>query len=140
MRLWRAILAIAMATLWVAAGLHCRLELLPGLEFLSCCQHAGVDSGPAHHQKDCAGDGCAAIESGLYKSEQAQDAPLRPRLTLVAWLSPSPETARQIALDFAAPVWAASPELAQIWQFFQRAALPPRAPSPVAYTFRFGAF
>jgi hypothetical protein len=131
-RAWRIIFAVAIATLWVAAGSHCRLEILPGFEFLSCCQHSAVEKNPTHHEKDCQDDGCAAVELGFYKLAKPQQAPLKPLLLLVAWLVPLPDIYQDA--DSACLVRATSspPDLPRIWQFSQRKALPPRAPSIVS--------
>jgi len=118
-----------MATLWVAAGSHCRLEVLSGFEFLSCCHHAEADQSPAHHEKECGSDGCAAIELGFYRLETLQQAPLRPLLALVAWVVPLPDYCRPTAPTSPVIASSAPPEISRLWQFFQRTALPPRAPS-----------
>ena len=132
MRVWRAIFVSAIVTLWVAASFHCRLEVLTGFEFLSCCQHSESEQSPAHHEKECNDDGCAAVERGFYKPEKLQDAPAMPLLALVAWLSPLPELDLSSAFDPLVSISSSPPELPQAWQFFQRTALPPRAPSFVS--------
>ena len=73
---------LRIATLWVAAGSHCRLEVLPGFEFLSCCQHPESEKTPAHHEKECGDDGCAAVELGFYKLAKPQQAPMKPLLAV----------------------------------------------------------
>ncbi|MCX6922123.1 MAG: hypothetical protein NT154_02720 [Verrucomicrobia bacterium] len=129
MRAWRTIFAVAIATLWVAAGAHCRLEVLPGLEFLSCCQHTEAEKTPAHHEKDCGDDGCATIELGFYKVSKQQVSPVKPLLAFVAWLVPSPGNWQASASDPLVSIAPSPPELVPLWQFLQRTALPPRAPS-----------
>ncbi len=121
-----------MATLWVAAGSHCLLEILPGLEFLSCCQHAPADKTPAHHEKECDGDGCTAVEMGFYKLEQSRPATARPFLGLVAWLFASPDGFPENLSEGLVSPTPSPPELPRLWQFVQRTALPPRAPSAVS--------
>ena len=116
----------------MAASFHCRLEVLPGFEFLSCCQHSGSKQSPAHHEKECNDDGCAAVERGFYKPETPQDAPVTPSLALPAWLSPLPELSRDSAFDHLISISSSPPELPKAWQFSQRTALPPRAPSFVS--------
>ena len=125
-------LVVAIATLWVAAGSHCRLEVLPGFEFLSCCQHQNAEQTPTHHEKDCDEDGCAAIELGFYKLEPTQPASLGPVLGLVAWLVPVLDVCRPSPSDLPAFASCSPPELPRLWQFSQRTALPPRAPSFVS--------
>ena len=129
---WRNFLAVAIATLWVGVGSHCLLEVLPGLGFLSCCQHPQSEQSPAHHEEDCAGDGCSAIESGFYKLEQRQNAPIKPLLPLVAWLTAVADDRQPTAPVFPVLVSSSPPEVSRIWQFLERAALPPRAPSFVS--------
>jgi hypothetical protein len=132
MRLGRTTLAILLATLWVGVGLHCRLETFPGLEFLSCCDHAAPDKSPAHQDNDCEGDGCAAIESGSYQLQPPQSAPVKPLLALVAWLTPLPDTGQLSSPALPVAVLPSPPEFLRLWQFTHRAALPPRAPTFVS--------
>ncbi|MEI7939727.1 MAG: hypothetical protein WCK27_23845 [Verrucomicrobiota bacterium] len=120
------------ATLWVAAGSHCRLEILPGFEFLSCCQHSDVEKNPTHHEKDCQDDGCAAVELGFYKLAKPQPAPLKPLRMFVAWLVPLPYSCQAGESVCLVPASSSPPDLPRIWQFSQRTALPPRAPSIVS--------
>ena len=132
MRAWRIIFAVAIATLWVAASFHCRLEVLTGFEFLSCCQHSESEQSPAHHEKECNDDGCAAVERGFYKPARLEDAPVMPLLALNAWLSPLPDEGQSGAFDSFVSISSSPPEFPKTWQFFQRTALPPRAPSPIS--------
>jgi len=131
-RLWRAILASAIVTLWVAASFHCRLEVLTGFEFLSCCQHSESEKSPTHHEKDCNDDGCSAVERGFYRPEATQSAPLIPLLALNAWLSPLPDDGPSRACQSLVTISSLPPELPRLWQFSQRTALPPRAPTFVS--------
>ena len=129
MRACRTFFVSAIAALWVAASFHCRLEVLTGFEFLSCCQHSEGEKSPTHHEKECSDDGCAAVERGFYKPETPQDAPVMPLLALVTQMSPSPEHDRGSAFDHLVSISSSPPELPKAWQFYQRTALPPRAPS-----------
>jgi hypothetical protein len=122
----------AIATLWVVAGFHCRLEVLPGLEFLSCCQHSGHEKSPAHHEKECADDGCAAVELGFYKPEKLQDVPVITLLAPVTRLALLPDLELLNAFDHSVNISSSPPELPGVWRFSQRTALPPRAPSFVS--------
>ena len=121
-----------MATLWVAVSFHCRLEVLTGFEFLSCCQHSKSEQSPAHHEKECTDDGCAAVERGCYKPEKLQDAPVIPLVAFVVWMSPLPQHEQALAFDHLVSISPSPPELPKAWQFSQRAALPPRTPSLVS--------
>jgi hypothetical protein len=129
MRACREFLALAIAALWVAAGSHCLLEALPGLEFLACCQHSEAEKPLAHHDQDCDGDACATIESGFYKAEQQQLAPEKPLPSLATCLTVVPDTVQSRALGSPVFAFSSPPELHRIWQFTQRTALPPRAPA-----------
>ena len=129
MRRWHTVLAIGIATLWVAVGSHCLLESLAGLEFFSCEQHAGADTSPAHSEDDCGADGCWAIESGSYQAQRPLNAPVRPVLALAAWLSVLPALSLEGGAGQVEAVACAPPELTRLWQFSQRSALPPRAPT-----------
>jgi hypothetical protein len=115
----KPILAILLALLWLPVTSHCRLEMIPGLEFLQCLADTPTDS-------DCEGDSCQSVESANYKPEDAQpvlDLPAAFLTVLVAL--PSLESA-----PIQQPDWQATapPELPSSWQFFFRAALPLRAP------------
>ena len=132
MRAWRTIFAVAIATLWVAASFHCRLEVLTGFEFLSCCQHSESEQSPAHHEKECNDDGCAAVERGFYKQEKSQYAPVMPLLALNAWLSPLLALDPSSASKHLVSISSSPPELPKAWQFSQRTARLPRAPSFVS--------
>ena len=129
MRFWRTVLVLTLATLWVAAGEHCRLEMLSGFEFLSCCHHSEADKTPAHHEKDCGDDGCTTVESGFYQQARPNQSPPKPLLELVAWLVPLPEENPRAGVGYPLKVSDSPPELPGAWLFLQRAALPPRAPS-----------
>ena len=105
------------------------MEILPGFEFLSCCQHSVLEKNPTHHEKECEQDGCAAIELGHYKLANPQQALLRPLLLFVAWLVPLPDNCQSGISACLVPASSSLPDLPRIWQFSQRTALPPRAPS-----------
>ena len=129
MRTWRTWLAVAIATLWVAAGSHCRLEVLSGLEFLSCCHRSEIEPSPAHHENECGSDGCAEVELGFYRLSKPLQAPLKPWLMLVTWLVPLPAPCPPSARDSLVGLASSPSEFTGAWQFRQRTALPPRAPS-----------
>ena len=131
MRRWRTVLAVAIATLWVAVGSHCLLEALAGFTFFACEQHAEA-AGAAHSDRDCGDDGCWAIESGAYQAQKPVNAPGRPLLLDITTLLTSVEVCPAEART-APPGISASPPLpAALWKFAQRAALLPRAPTFVS--------
>lgn len=117
--------ALIVLALWGLAVMHCKLEAVPGFDFLkSCCF---VDSEPSS-PTDCESDGCGAVEDGGYRSEE-QTASAPPPLLILALLSavieaPMPELQVCSFVSSHPP-----PELPKTWQFSYRTALPPRAPS-----------
>jgi hypothetical protein len=120
---------LGLAVLWLPVSVHCQLEQMPGLDFLSCCDHE--DTTAPHQDDDCEGDACAVVESGLYKSEERQISLPAPDLAPTMLLhSPSPTPVSSFVPQRDAGT--APPELCRLWQFSSRAALPPRAPSVVS--------
>jgi hypothetical protein len=105
------------------------LEKLPGLMFLACAD----DTAATTHQEDgCDTDSCASVESGFYKIEDAGQVVPMPPLIPSAFLTATmleaarPAVFQSVIFDFAPT------ELPRLWQFSQRTALPPRAPSFVS--------
>jgi len=120
--------ALTVLALWGLAAMHCKLEALPGLGFLrSCCF---VDSAPSS-PRDCESDGCGDVEDGSYRAEEQKAAAPQPPLML-ALMSPVLEAPLPDLPGVCFSVSQAPPELPRFWQFSDRAALPPRAPSLVA--------
>lgn len=125
-RFLKNILVVLVAVAWLPMTLHCRLETVPGLEFLACEAESRSDSVPS---SDCGDTGCCSVEKSQYKTEQHrltllppnfQPSPFAPVLDLANTLSD--EASRE------APA-IAPPELPRCWQFIFRTASPPRAPS-----------
>jgi len=127
---FQILLALTLVALWPLATSHCRLEKLPGLEFLACADNAVAE---AHPDADCGTDGCASVESGFNKTEDAHlilPGPSwvpSPILTAVLLAVVEPATTTSGLVTDPTP-----PELPRGWQFSFRAALPPRAPSCVS--------
>jgi hypothetical protein len=120
--------AMVLLALWVPVICHCELERLPGFKFLVCCAHP--DLAP-HQDNDCEEDGCAVVESGLYRSEECSVTLPAPVPLLTAFqqlLEPVLPELRPVR----EATGSAPPELVQAWQFSFRTALPPRAPSAVS--------
>lgn len=121
-------IALALVALWLPVTMHCTLETLPGLGFLqTCCGDEALPSA-----SDCQDDHCAAVESGLYKTEQRLSLAPAPIVwaALAAWVwlvAPAPDPFSDLG-----PAPSPPPELLSTWQFSRRTALPPRAPSLVA--------
>lgn len=117
--------AMLTLVLWGLASMHCTLEGVPGLGFLKTC--CFLDSASAAPQ-DCESDGCSSVEDGQYRPEEQTVSAPQPLLilTLLAPVIEAPPPATQAVLLTASEF---PPELPKVWQFSQRAALPPRAPS-----------
>jgi hypothetical protein len=119
------ILALTVLAIWGLAAMHCKLEAVPGFDFLkSCCFADSAPSAP----KDCDRDGCGAVEDGSYRSEEQTASAPQPLLVLAVFSSTieiaSPELEAHSFVASQPP-----PELSKVWQFSHRTALPPRAPS-----------
>ena len=126
MRSVKIVLTVLLALFWVAATNHCRLEHIPGLAFMVCCDQ---EDSTGSQDKDCETDGCAAVENQLYKAENTQLSMPAPTFVFTLFLTPlfdelpTPAASSHVLPD-AAPM-----QLPRVWQFFYRTALPPRAPS-----------
>jgi hypothetical protein len=120
--------ALTVLVLWGLAAMHCQLETLPGLALLkSCCLVESAASSP----NDCKSEGCCAVEDGNYRPEEQTTSVPQPFLVPALLASvievPLPELWADSVVASPSP-----PELLNVWQFSQRTALPPRAPSLVA--------
>ena len=108
---------------------HCGLELVSGLDFLPC---APSEADAGHPANDCGedDDGCATVESGLYKVEETEIASVEAPAPFVAFALAMVLTQswQHAACDQAETV-VAPPEISPSWQFVRRAAPPSRAPS-----------
>jgi hypothetical protein len=125
----RAVMVFVFIGVFALATNHCRLEILNGFEFLVCCSHDGqTEAATPHQDDDCDTDGCAALEQGLYKSEDGRIPQIVPLI-----ISPEIVAADDQRLTEPAPLAQfstfADPGLPASWQFLFRAASPPRAPS-----------
>ena len=117
--------ALTVLALWSLAAMHCKLEALPGLEFLkSCCFVETTTPSP----KNCESDGCGAVEDGGYRMEE-QTATAPQPLLIIAMLPAALEAPLPDLQNFSPTASLPPPDLPKVWQFTLRAALPPRAPS-----------
>ncbi|MEJ0091823.1 MAG: hypothetical protein WDM80_19000 [Limisphaerales bacterium] len=123
-QLFKKILILLLVAVWSLAANHCKLEQLPGFQFLKCGEFAAASE---HSGGDCTSDGCTVVESGFYKTEKTQPA------TTVSLLLQIPAVQISVAARASAGnifvSHPAQPELPQCWQFAFRTASPPRAPS-----------
>lgn len=119
--------AVLLLALWGLAAVHCKLEALPGFQFLDTC--CATDSAPSS-PKDCSDDGCDSVENGGYRAGDQTltvPEPLRLPLTILPALEPESLQPNVLSCRFLAP-----PEIPRGWQFSCRAASSPRAPSVVS--------
>ena len=125
---WLKIVAVfGLLVFWLAASNHCRLEPIPGLSFLACCEEG---NGVPGQDNDCQTDGCAAVESGFYKMEDLHALVSAPPLVQVT--APLPLLPVQVPPGPTVILELVPPDLPTTWQFTFRAAAPPRAPSLVS--------
>ena len=129
----RTILILLLAALWAPVSIHCQLEQIPALEFLSCCSHDDADDthpGKGCAEDDCATDACSVVESGFYKIEDHGVLVALANFdlsTTPAWLElllPADPALTSTHSPRSQP----SPSPIRPWQFFTRTALPARAP------------
>ncbi len=140
-RLLRAILVTATLAFWLAGSNHCRLEQLPGMQFLACAPadcssdtaaHEESSNCAGHESPDCADDACASIEGAMYQAGVQRiktDAPalVSPEAAL-AMLAVSAAIDQPIPRIFPAQC-DSPPSVPRQWQFSQRTVAPVRAPS-----------
>ena len=129
MKWFKTMTLMAMLALWLPATNHCRLEQIPGLSFLACGDH---EEAAPRSAKECDSDGCAPVESGLYKTEDTNvDTVVPVFVAEVSLLTAIPvETRRRFFLP-GFPT-AVPSDLLGTWQFSFRTALPPRPPNPAS--------
>ena len=115
-----------LAFTWVMLASHCRIEAMPGFEFLRCAPdvHTSNEGGDP-----CKDSGCCSVEFAQYHApRQHEIAPV-----IVFAIVPADNFGvveqslpKEVSLGI---LTAAPPELPTSWQFSHRKALPVRAPS-----------
>jgi hypothetical protein len=119
-------LALMLALAWVPLMSHCKLETVPGLQFLRC---AFEDQAPAKAPGHCDGTSCCAVESGKYQAPDSQQIVPVFALALLPF-DVVPDSGQslppQVSLGL---LTAAPPDLSTPWQFTSRTAPLSRAPS-----------
>ena len=128
----KTILVMAVLAFWLPATNHCRLELIPGLEFLDCCNHSEDGQASNQHENECENDLCAQVEDGLYKAESTHIQVQAPPISLPGIVLPLIEQIPAPLLPSRLLPETSPPELPKTWQFSFRAAAPPRAPTLVS--------
>lgn len=122
------LIAILLLALWLPATLHCGLEAAGAIAGEGCAKAAEPSSAPTAH---CEDDGCKTIEEGLYRPTtpllKGAAAPVALCLCLIWQDTLEPYPVARPALSSASHV---EPfEFTVPWQFVQRAAPLPGAPS-----------
>ena len=122
----RNVLVVLAALTWLSMTMHCRLETVNGLEFLTCQTESDFHDEPS---SDCGDAGCCLVEQSKYKTEQYRlSIPLPNLLTLT--FAPVLDWANALSGEVSRVAFTvAPPELPRCWQFVFRTASPPRAPS-----------
>lgn len=118
-----------LALTWVLLTSHCRIEAMPGFEFLRCATDVHATDTTNEGGDPCKETGCCSIESAQYHApRQHEIAPV-----VIAAIVPADDFGiveqslpKEVSLGI---LTAAPPELPSSWQFLSRTALPPRAPS-----------
>jgi hypothetical protein len=118
-----------LALTWVLLTSHCKIEAMPGFEFLRCATDIHAPAESESGGDPCKDVGCCSIESAQYH------APRQHELAPVVVLAIVPadnfgvveqSLPKEVSLGI---LTAAPPELPTSWQFLSRTALPVRAPS-----------
>jgi hypothetical protein len=125
----KTIVSLTVLALWATCTLRCEMEVLASSAAMSCCDEAGDESNEAPTQpKQCV---CSFVQSGGFISEKSGVPMPLPHFALI---TPSALPQADDSLHTPAPAELISPppELAKVWQFTFRTALPPRAPSFVS--------
>lgn len=117
------------ALMWVLLTSHCKIEAMPGFEFLRCAADIHAPAESESGGDPCKDTGCCSIESAQYH------APRQHELVPIVLLAIVPadnfsvveqSLPKEVSLGI---LTAAPPELPTSWQFLSRTALPVRAPS-----------
>ena len=121
--------AVVVMAVWLFATQHCGLEaagLFAGhdgaAEGSNCCSGSG----------GCENDGCATVEDGAYRPDQSALVISAPVLSVDAFLvlcDVIPPQRLQAEIQLPRDAFERPRDWVTTWQFVQRAALSPRAPS-----------
>lgn len=127
-RCLKTIWIVGLALMWLPITAHCKLEMISALsEILACCDHE-QESQP-HQDDDCQRDGCAAVESGKYRTQELDALVVAPDFTPIDL----PEAALELSAlpdEVSLGIFTtAPPPMEHTWDFSLRTALPARAPS-----------
>lgn len=125
------IAALLLLALWLPATQHCGLEAAGLIDGASECHDPTACDAP-HNQSHCDLDNCQPVENSAYNPAGNTILITAPLALFCLSDLPviTPETG--VILSLAPERTNPPPELAPTWQFVARAALSPRAPSPVS--------
>lgn len=117
-----------LALTWVLLTSHCRIEAMPGFEFLRCATDVHASDKANEGGDPCKDAGCCSIESAQYHAPRQHEI-----AAVVVAIVPADNFGvveqslpKEVSLGI---LTAAPPELPNSWQFLSRTALPVRAPS-----------
>lgn len=110
---------------------HCRIESVPGFNFLSCLSENSCHN-DTKSQQQSEQSNCCSVEKSQYKSEQFRIT-LPTLEMLVVDAVPVIDFANTLPAEVCIGILnTGPPELPSTWQFSFRTALPARAPSCVS--------
>lgn len=118
-------LTMFLAVAWVPLTAHCEIEILTGLEVLSC---SSMEASAPPSDSHCGGNTCCEWESGQYRLPQGQPTVAAPLLAVLPQVLAVVTKEAPVA-EVDCPQADTPPESQKPWQFSLRAALPVRAPS-----------
>lgn len=118
-----------LALTWVLLTSHCKIEAMPGFEFLRCATDIHAPDESESSGEHCEDTGCCLVETAQYHAPRPHE--LAP--VVVFDIMPADNFGiveqslpKEVSLGI---LTAAPPELPTSWQFLSRTALPVRAPS-----------
>jgi hypothetical protein len=122
-----AFILAALALLAMAS--HCKLEAVPGFEFLACLVESGCHGKESSHESAPEDAACCSVEKSEYRIEQFRITFPSPQLLAISsvpFLDLANALPAEVGIDLPT---AAPPGITASWQFSSRTALPARAPS-----------
>jgi hypothetical protein len=126
------ILFVLAAFAWLPMTSHCRLEAVPGFEFLACVSENTCHGESKPQQSVPEQSGCCSVEKTHYKSDQLRITLPTPEMLAIA-ATPLGDLASALPAEACVGILnTGPPELPATWQFSFRTALPARAPSIVS--------
>ena len=125
----RIVMVSMLALTWVLLTSHCKIEAMPGFDFLRCATDIHPPTESESGGDPCKDAGCCSIESAQYHAPRQQENATVAVVVVVPadnFGVVEQSLPKEVSLGI---LTAAPPELPSSWQFLSRTALPPRAPS-----------